>query len=206
MRDIFENYLKSHLKVPHETFGRFNSYHDLLLKWQSKINLIGPDTSDIWIRHFLDSIQIAPHIPNLNSSILDFGSGAGFPGMVLAVTGYTNVTLVESDAKKCSFLSEVARITNTKVRIIASRIESVESQPYDFIISRACSELNQLLSYAHPSVSHGTKCLFHKGKNYSKEVEGASENWVFDYQIIPSITDKQGAILDISNLKRRMDL
>jgi 16S rRNA (guanine527-N7)-methyltransferase len=197
------DFLNRHVKVSRETFERLSIYHDLLCKWQSKINLVSSDSlDDSWRRHFLDSAQLINQLPVLSATMADLGSGAGFPGMVIAILGGSDVHLIESDARKISFLQEVARQTGASVTLHHKRIEEV-GLISDIILARGCSELNRLLNYASHFVSHGTKCLFHKGKNYFKELEDAQEQWSFDHAIIPSVSDTQGVILQISNLKRR---
>ena len=196
--------LNQHFKVSHETFERLSLYHDLLIKWQSKINLISNETvSDIWTRHILDSIQISSYIKSLDSVIIDIGSGAGFPGLVLSILGYSNIHLIESDGKKVAFLREVSRVTKSSVTIQHKRAEDVLINNCAIILSRACSNLNQLLSLSIKNVSHETISLFHKGKNYSIEIEDAKKHWLFDYEILPSITDPNGAIIKLSNIHRR---
>ncbi len=111
--------------------------------------------------------------------------------------------LIESDARKISFLQEVARLTKTAVTLHHKRIEKIsEIKKADIILARAVTSLNQLLSYASYFVSHETICLFHKGKNWDMEIGDAKENWSFDYNIIPSVTDREGVIIQISNLER----
>lgn len=201
MRDEAFKLLNQHITISPEVFERLSRYHDLLVKWQAKINLVGPDTiGDAWRRHFLDSLQLLPHIDR-RAIIVDIGSGAGFPGMALAVAGVENIHLIESDAKKIAFLKEVARVTDTKVFIHHMRIEKHPVLKADLILSRACSSLDQLLEYSHPSVSHETICLFHKGKNYFQEVVDAKQKWIFDEKVISSVTDTQGVILKITHLK-----
>jgi 16S rRNA (guanine527-N7)-methyltransferase len=196
--------LNRHVKVSHETVERLSLYHDLLLKWQTKVNLVGPDTiGEAWQRHFLDSLQLLNILPTLKCRMLDFGTGAGFPGMILAIAGVSDMHLVESDAKKITFLKEVARITKTNVSIHHGRIEQQNFSDVNVILSRACSALEKLFVFSSPFVSHGTTCLFHKGKNYSTELEDANEQWDFDSTVIPSVTDAQGVILKISNLRKR---
>ncbi|MFW0777747.1 MAG: 16S rRNA (guanine(527)-N(7))-methyltransferase RsmG [Rickettsiales bacterium] len=196
--------LNSHLKVSHETYEKLSTYHDLLIKWQSKINLISNDTvSDIWSRHILDSLQLVPHIPSLDNTMMDIGTGAGFPGMALAIYGYNNIHLVESDGKKIVFLREVSRVTNSPVTIHHQRVEQVEIPKCDIILSRACSDLNKLLNLSIKNVSHETTSLFHKGKNYSIEIEDAKKHWSFDHEITKSITDPNGVIVKLSNICRR---
>lgn len=194
--------LESEFGVSRETLERLQLYHDELLRWQKKINLISPTTiNDVWHRHILDSAQLASFIPT-NASILDFGSGAGFPAMVLAIMKSGAVTMVESDQRKCAFLLEVKRLTNTEATICNERIEDHEDSSFDIITARACTALTGLLHYAEPFMGKDTICLFPKGKNYSIEIEEARRDWEFDVQHHPSLTEKDSLILQISNLKR----
>lgn len=196
--------LTRHVNITPDVFSRLILYHDLLLKWQAKINLVSNDSiQDIWKRHFLDSLQLLPLIPGTGNSIIDFGSGAGFPGMSLAISGVANIHLVESDSKKISFLKEVAMATSTNVSIHHSRIETYKIPHVGVITARAVAELKELFSYAEPNVSRETICLFPKGKNYAKEITDAEKTWAFDVSPVPSVTDSEGMILRISNLERR---
>ena len=232
MREDAFRLLNHYINVSPEAFEKLSRYHDLLVKWQQKINLVGPDTiADAWRRHFLDSLQLQkmvlhhprrhemstgdPEESKMDSrlslrspeyeeyNILDLGSGAGFPGMALAICGAATMHLVESDAKKITFLEEVARITETKVFIHHCRIEDQPVEKPQIIVSRACSNLDRLLHYVSPYVSHETICLFHKGKNYSKEIVDAKEQWVFDETVIPSVTDAQAVILKLAHVRKR---
>ena len=199
------SWLNTHVSVSRKTFDLLNIYHNLLLKWQPKVNLVGPDTiSDAWKRHFLDSLQLQNHIENYDARIVDIGTGAGFPGMVLAISGNTNIHLIESDSKKILFLREVARITKTNVIIHHDRIENVELKNVGMVISRACAPLTKLFSYSANFVSHETICLFHKGKNYSKDSEDAKNDWEFESVVLPSIADTEGVVLKITNLRKRV--
>jgi 16S rRNA (guanine527-N7)-methyltransferase len=195
---------KGQTRVSRESLDRLSRYYDLLLKWQSKINLIGPDTvKNAWERHFLDSLQLLDLIPDLSQKIVDLGSGAGFAGMVLAICGAADVHLIESDGKKIIFLKEVARITKTKVGILHRRIEDYPLKATDILVSRACAELDALLALAFPYASHETICLFHKGKNWAKEIEVAEKHWQFNYAVVPSAIDQQGVILKLTNIGKR---
>ena len=196
--------LNKHHPVSRETFDRLKNYHDLLIKWQARINLVSKDSLDnIWQRHFLDSLQLIKMISLPDTvKIMDMGSGAGFPGMVLAIAGIKNMHLVESDGKKVAFLKEVARITHTDVSVHQERAEKNSLDKMNVIIARALSNVATLLSYAESNVSHETICLFPKGKNYAMELEDAKKEWSFDCEVIPSVTDSQGVILKLSNLKR----
>jgi 16S rRNA (guanine527-N7)-methyltransferase len=197
--------LNRHVSVSRETYDRLTLYYDLLVKWQAKVNLVGPDTiSQAWQRHFLDSLQLQQYIENKNAIIADIGTGAGFPGMALAILGYKNIHLIESDAKKITFLREVARITNTSVSIHHGRVENILIDNISFILSRACAPLDQLFSYSKNFVSHETICLFHKGKNYSKDIEDAKLHWLFEAGVFPSIVDTESVVLKIINLRKRV--
>ncbi len=192
---------KLEIDVPRETWGRFCLYVDILKKWQMKINLISPKTiPDIWERHILDSAQLFKYIESKNSKITDLGSGAGFPALVLAIMGTDNITMIEADRKKCAFLREIIRKTNTKAKIINSRIENYSLQDADIVTARALSSLDSLLKYSYPILKKGGFCLFQKGKNFQKEVKEAKKNWNFQLEAVNSITDADARILKISNI------
>lgn len=195
--------LNTHIVVSHETVEKLLKYHDTLLKWQKTINLIGKDTAgEAWTRHFLDSLQLMKYIDDKNKIIVDLGSGAGFPGMALAIAGYNNVHLVESDARKVAFLREIARIAEVKVTIHHCRIEDCDFKKIDIFLSRACASLDKLLHLTAPYFSHETICLFHKGKNHAIENEEALLHWQYDLDIIPSVASSEGVILKLSNIRK----
>ena len=188
--------------VSRETLDKLYLYESLLRKWQSKINLIGPSTVDhIWHRHFLDSAQLMPLIPSRETIIVDIGSGAGFPGLVLAILGYCHVHLVESDQRKCAFLKEVARQTQTGISIHHQRIEQFSLPHIDIITSRACSSLSKLINMLWHLMEKNPICLFHKGKKYTKELEELT-GWSYHLNVRPSQTDDSGVILEFSNITR----
>lgn len=199
--------LNSHFTVSRETFDRLKIYHDLLLKWQSKINLVSNNSiGDSWTRHFLDSLQLTKFLPPSDSIIIDVGSGSGFPGMVLSIVGIKNIHLVDSDAKKISFLQEVKRLTGAGAVIRHGRIENLEFKNCGVVMARAVSGLSTLLEQCSRFVSHETICLFPKGKNYAMEIEDAKREWRFDCDVLSSVTDESAAILRIANLQRRNDI
>ena len=190
--------------VPRETIDKLHLYEATLTKWQKSINLVSNSTiQDVWTRHFLDSAQLTPLITSPESIILDIGSGAGFPSMVLAIMGYSHIHLVESDAKKCTFLREISRICSVKPTIHNKRIESIKPFPCDVIISRACAPLETLISYALPFMTKNTYCLFPKGQNYTKEIDDAKKNWEFTFTLTPSLSDASGNIIKITNITKR---
>ena len=201
MKNFMEKY-----NVSRETYDKLKTYESLLREWQGRFNLIGKGTiENIWERHFLDSAQLINFIPNTAKKMCDFGSGAGFPGMVLAImlqekTPYLKVTLVESTGKKTMFLNQVKQDTNTNVEILNCRVENLSTQKFDIITSRAMTNLNNLLAYAYPYCKKETLCLFPKGKKYAEEIEVAKKGWHFDCQIKYSEQSSEGKILLINNI------
>lgn len=186
--------------VSRETLDRFRLYLDLLLHWQRAINLVGPATlKDPWRRHFWDSAQVFPLIPEGTHSLLDIGSGAGFPGMVLAILGVPGVALVESDGRKCAFLREVARQTKTPVVIHAARLETLADRiaPPDVITARALASLDLLLEKTKLYIRPNTICLFHKGSRADAEIAEARRRRSMKVEKIPSVTDPTGVILRV---------
>lgn len=194
------------MNVSRETLDRLKVYQGLLEQWQKKLNLVSNSTVSVaWERHFLDSYQLLSQLPLNPISLIDLGSGAGFPGLVLAILRPEDlrVTLVESDFKKCIFLENVSRETKTKVTILQSRIESLEnSLHFDVVTARALAPLPLLLTYAFPLMKENSMGIFLKGKDVEKEIEAAQKNWRFDLEIYPSLTDSKASILKIENLKK----
>lgn len=194
------------LDVSRETLSRFEIYADLLIKWQNRINLVGPGSlPDMWRRHILDSAQIAKHLPRpLSGPIYDIGSGAGFPGMVLAILGVPEISLVESDGRKCAFLREVARATETEVRVMQQRLnsgsKSEQLPPAAIVLCRAVAPLPKLLDIVFPVISSSTCCMFLKGAGASDEVRRARRKWQFQLESIQSRTSPDGVILKLSGI------
>ncbi|MCW8916910.1 MAG: 16S rRNA (guanine(527)-N(7))-methyltransferase RsmG [Magnetovibrio sp.] len=190
--------LQAELALDREAMERLQTYADLLVKWQPKINLVGPDTmGDLWQRHMLDSAQLLPLIPN-HKKVVDFGSGAGFPGLVLACLNPTlDIHLIESDQRKCAFLREVKRAAGCIVTVHNERIEKLEPLGADFATSRALASLTKLLLFARMhSLSTGI-CLFLKGKRWVDELTEAEKDWMIGSEHHPSRTDPAGMILEI---------
>lgn len=198
--------IQVHVTVSRETVARLEIYCDLLLKWQKQINLISNDTiQDVWRRHFLDAAQLINHLPPSGQPVIDMGSGGGFPGMVVAIMKpELDMHLLESDKRKTIFLKEVARATNTTVSIHHGRIEDNRVGKAGLVLSRACADISQLLSWSESYVSHETISYFHKGKNYATELQEAEATWQFDRVIHASVTDPQSAIVQLSNISRRV--
>lgn len=171
---------------------------DLLAKWQAKINLVGPKTlPELWQRHMLDSAQLWSLAPTGAQRWIDLGSGAGFPGLVLAAFGAPDMTLVESDSRKATFLREAARAMWLAVQVQSVRIEKLVVPPVDIITARALAPLTQLLEFASRLRKEGTVCLFPKGQDVEKELTEATKSWKIDYRLVPSITDAAARIVQI---------
>jgi 16S rRNA (guanine527-N7)-methyltransferase len=184
--------------------ARLEAYAALLRQWSPRINLVGGNTlADLWRRHFLDSTQLLPLIPPGTRSLVDLGTGAGFPGLVLAILGVCGVELVESDARKCAFLREAARVSGAMATIHNARIESLKPLAVDVVSARACASLDQLLQWSQAFIGPDTVCLFPKGERAGQEVAAAERGWEMDVSRHPSRTDPRGVILCLRRVRRR---
>ena len=200
----------SHVFVSRETYEKLCVFEKILIKWQNSLNLISRSTiKSIWVRHFLDSAQLYTFIRNIEGNIIDFGSGAGFPGMVLAIMGKKNIHLVESDYKKCIFLKEIAMLTETDITIHNCRIEDLSFINVYLITCRALASLSKLIDYVEIFINKSLgekqefpKLLFLKGKSYNSEVFELSKNKNICFQEHLSITDKHGRILYINKVNK----
>jgi 16S rRNA (guanine527-N7)-methyltransferase len=185
--------------VSRETLDRLRRYAETLTRWQAKINLVAPATlPDLWRRHMLDSAQLMPLLPPGARRLIDLGSGAGFPGLVLAVLGAPEMHLVEADSRKCAFLREAARLTEVRaVTIHNRRIESLPAEPYDVVMARALAPLPELLKLARGFAGPGTVYLFPKGQGVAEELIKAPETATMRLQRIPSRTQPGAEILKL---------
>jgi 16S rRNA (guanine527-N7)-methyltransferase len=182
---------------------RLEAYAALLVQWSARINLVGRDTlPDLWRRHFLDSAQLLPHVPGSVRSLIDLGSGAGFPGLVLAILGVPGVELIEADSRKSVFLREAARVTETPVTIRSCRIEAVPSHPVDVVTARALAPLDRLLDLARPFIGPDTLCLFLKGERAAEELTLARAGWKMAATLSPSVSDPRGGVLRLQQVVR----
>jgi 16S rRNA (guanine527-N7)-methyltransferase len=191
--------------VSRETLERLETYATLLAKWQARINLVGPDTlPHVWSRHMLDSAQLWPLIPEAaraTGPLVDLGSGAGFPGLVLAILGQADVHLIDSDARKGAFLREAARVTGARVTVHTSRIERVAPFPAAIVTARACAPLDKLLDLAAGFIGPETECLFLKGRGAVDELTAARRYWTIQREVRhASRTDPSAAILSLGGL------
>ena len=189
--------------VSRETLARFEAYAELLTRWSARINLIGRDTvADLWRRHFLDSAQLRPLVPDDTLSLIDLGSGAGFPGLVLAILGVPGIELVEADSRKAAFLREAARVTKANVTIRTCRAAAVPPHPVDVVTARALAPLDRLLDLAQPFLGSGTVCLFPKGEQAAAELTLARKRWTMTVALHNSIADPRGVVLRLHQVVR----
>ncbi|MCY4319637.1 MAG: 16S rRNA (guanine(527)-N(7))-methyltransferase RsmG [Alphaproteobacteria bacterium] len=185
--------------VSRETTARLARHLCLLGRWQTRINLVGAATrADPWRRHVLDSAQLAPLIPP-GARLADIGSGAGFPGLVLAIIRGGPVDLIESDARKAAFLTEAARATEAPARVHNTRAEHLRLKA-DIVTARACAPLDRLLGLALPLLAPGGICLFPKGTHVEKELEAARARWRMTVRRHPSLSAPGSVLLELGSL------
>ena len=189
--------------VSRETLARLEAYAELLTRWSARINLVGRDTvADLWRRHFLDSAQLRPFVPDGAQSLIDLGSGAGFPGLVLAILGVAGVELVEADTRKAAFLREAARVAEASVTIRPCRINAVPGHSVDIVTARALAPLDRLLDLAQPFLGPETVCLFPKGARAGEELTLARKRWTMIVVLHNSIADPRGVVLRLHRVVR----
>jgi len=192
--------------VSRESLDRLKSYVALVMKWQGRINLIGPASSDmIWTRHVADSLQLLPLIGPAPQRLVDLGSGAGFPGLVLAIMlagqAGNDIHLIESNGKKVAFLRQAARITGSSAKIHHRRIEDIDLEAIggvaDIVTARALAGLSQLVAMAAPLAGRRTRALFHKGQDVDRELTETTKSWRLSVTKHPSRVDPSGCIVEI---------
>ena len=192
------------LDVSCETVEALELVVEALHEWRLRSNLIGPaEAGRVWRRHVFDSLQLVPHL-DLSGRIVDLGSGAGFPGLILSVLakaqgGY--VTMVESVGKKCAFLRHAVEVAGLQARVLNERVEAVRDVPADYVTARAFAPLPKLLDYAAPWLMEGAVGVFPKGRRWKEELTEASDCWTFAHDVIPSQSG-DGVILIVREVTR----
>lgn len=194
--------------VSRETLNNLKLYASALTKWQSAKNLVANSTiDDLWRRHFLDSAQLFPLIRRYHTgadlTLLDIGSGAGFPGLVLAIMGLAHTTLVEANGRKCTFINHVIRETAASATALNERIESVEGHVFDVITSRACAKVEQLLVWSKPFIGPNTEIWLLKGAMAEEELTQAAASWSMAIEKFDSRSSEEGIILRLSDIVER---
>lgn len=197
--------LSDHVDVSRETITKLIQIVDLLDAWRRKINLIGPSEIDhIWRRHVLDSLQLASLIPTQGITV-DLGAGAGFPGLVLAAglpTDDAQIVMIETVGKKCAFLREAVRVAELDAIVRQGRVENVGNIDAACVTARAFAPLVKILEYSEKWLEKGAYAILPKGRRWEEELTQAQECWKFAYQVIPSVSGGDGAILNISEVSR----
>ena len=189
--------------VSRETLASLSAYVALLEKWQTRINLVSPATlQNIWHRHIFDSAQLLPHMPVVPShkrcQILDIGSGAGSPGLVLAILGAGDVQLVEADQRKAVFLLTVIRELRLPARVCNQRIETLPACQPDVITARALAAMPKLMSLIAPQLHDGLTCLFLKGASVDEELTNFQTYSTMTLHLYPSVTNEDGVIVKLT--------
>ena len=186
--------------VSRETLARLKAYVGLLEDWNQRHNLVSRNSmADVWRRHVWDSAQLLQHVPAYTTTLADLGSGAGFPGLVLAelLRGRVDVILYESIRKKCEFLEAAAKRMGLSVGIRNERIEAEAHAPVDVVTARALAPVDKLLGYAQQMAGKHTICLFLKGQSLAAELTEAGKSWKMKALQHPSATDPSGVVLEV---------
>lgn len=212
----FQERFANQSNVSRETLEDYAVWYGLLRKWNAKINLVAPSTlEEFWERHALDSWQICPLLPKKAETILDLGSGAGFPAIATAIHIKHNasqskqngaaqtvphVHLVESAGKKASFLKTVIRELALPATVHSERVETLKLMRADVITARAFAPLPRLFHYALPHIHASTRLILPKGERAKAEIENAAASWTFSLEAVKSITQDDAHILIVKDL------
>jgi len=194
--------------VSRETLARLKAYVGLLRDWNARHNLVSAASlDDVWRRHLWDSAQLARYVPETARTLIDLGSGAGFPGLVLAelLRGRVRVTLFEATTKKCLFLEAVRDRLSLDAVVRNGRMEQGAEERFDVVTARACAPLDKLLAYAQKFLGDGSIGLFLKGQNLGSELTGAHKSWKMETLQHPSLTDPSGIVLEVRELRHVAD-
>lgn len=195
------------LELSAPALAKLRQFQALVEKWNPRINLVSKSTlPELWSRHIEDSAVLCLRVPAVNRWA-DFGSGGGFPGLVVAIVAQdkghqTSVVLVESDLRKATFLREAARQMELSVDVRSERVESLDSLQADVVSARALAPLDVLCGLAHLHLAPGGICLFPKGETFAAEVDLARRSWQFDLEARENPGHKGSALLELRNLRR----
>ena len=195
--------------VPRETIEPLQAFAELVVRWNRRINLVSRgEVADLWSRHIVDSAQLMSRAPDNAQTWVDLGSGAGFPGVICALIAKVQsrtieFTLVEADARKAAFLREATRLLALDASVVNARVEQANLRPQDVVSARALAPLSTLLAYGRPFCHGETRLLFPKGRQVDSELTLARRDWHIRVVRVPSRTDPEGTILQISEVRRR---
>ncbi len=192
--------------VSRETLAKLEGLVALITKWTKSINLIAPNSvSDIWDRHIVDSAQVLHLAPETWKSWTDLGSGGGLPALVVAILDPQRrpISLVESDKRKCLFLTTARRELDININVVNERIEKADLPKVDILSARALAPLDELLSFSETTLQPSGTALFSKGARYQEELDRAAQAWHFDVTAHQSQTNPDSRVLEISRIRRR---
>jgi len=179
-------------------------YLSSLIKHNEHTNLVGKSTiENIWDRHVLDCLQLTKHITNKKLKILDLGTGAGLPGVLLSIAGYQRVLMMDSVKKKTDFVRKIIKELSLAAKIQNKRIEKLPNSQHDIIVSRALAPLVRLLTYARMYSNKNTTSFFLKGRNAISEIDTAAKIYFFEFEKIKSMSSDDGCILKINNVRNK---
>jgi len=197
-------WLQRSFDVPRETMDRLDAFATLLREENARQNLVSKASLDsLWSRHIADSAQLLRFAPFPEASWLDLGSGAGFPGLIVAALHPGPVTLVEERRLRVDFLHRAAELLGVAVEIVGAKIERLAPRPYDVISARAFAPLERLLALATGFSTGKTVWLLPKGRNAQSELEALDPSWQGEFRLEPSLTDPDARIIVASQVSRR---
>ena len=175
-----------------------------IINYNQHTNLVGKSTiENFWDRHVLDCLQLTKYINNKKLKILDLGTGAGLPGVLLSIVGYQNLLMVDSIKKKTDFVKKIIKELSLSAKIQNKRIEKAPISQHDIIVSRALAPLTKLLTYARMYSNKNTTSFFLKGRNVNNEINKTMKEFFFDFEKIESISSGDGCILQVKNIKAK---
>ena len=197
--DIVSEFVLNKIQV-----DKIDFYLSSIIKHNKHTNLIGKSTiENIWDRHVLDCLQLTKHITNKKLKILDLGTGAGLPGVLLSIVGYQRVLMIDSVKKKTDFVRQIIKELSLGAKIQNKRIEKPPTSQHDIVVSRALAPLVKLLTYARMYSNKNTTLLFLKGRNAISEIDIANKVYFFEFEKIKSLSSDEGCVLKINNIKNK---
>ena len=198
-----QRWLIDELNVPRETIATLSCLCDLVTEESTRQNLVAQSTlAALWSRHVVDSAQLLPLLAT--GSLLDIGSGAGFPGLVIAIIGGRPLTLVEPRRKRAEFLAANAAALGLSIEVRQARVETIAARPFGTIVARAVAPLDALFAAASHLADADTRWVLPKGRRVESELAAARETWQGDFKVVPSITDPDAAIVVAERVRRKV--